>query len=154
MPWAEVKPAYDPAVRKICWREYAGHPKGCPNHGNRRDCPPMAPLLPDILDLDRPVYVIWNCFDFGKHRARMQERHPKWSERQLRCCLYWQGTARKQLRGQVQIFMFQHKDLHIIMTPEAMGVNITATMKRLGITLEWPPETITYQVALGGHRKK
>jgi predicted metal-binding protein len=34
--------------------------------------------------------------------------------------------------------------------PEAMGVNITETMKDAGIILEWPPENVTYQIALAG----
>jgi hypothetical protein len=29
-------------------------------------------------------------------------------------------------------------------------VNITETMESVGIVLEWPPENLTYQVALAG----
>lgn len=34
--------------------------------------------------------------------------------------------------------------------PEAMGVNVTATMKNLGVTLEWPPQKVVYKVAIIG----
>lgn len=34
-----------------------------------------------------------------------------------------------------------------------MGINVTETMKELGITLEWPPQKWTYQVAIAGVRK-
>ena len=37
--------------------------------------------------------------------------------------------------------------------PEAMGVNVTATMKNLGVKLEWPPETVVHKVAIIGVRK-
>jgi hypothetical protein len=35
------------------------------------------------------------------------------------------------------------------MCPEAMGVNVTATMKEIGIQLEWPPKRWAHQVAMG-----
>jgi len=38
--------------------------------------------------------------------------------------------------------------------PEAMGVNVTETMKRVGIELEWPPVNVAYQIALAGIFKK
>jgi hypothetical protein len=37
--------------------------------------------------------------------------------------------------------------------PEAMGVNVTATMKNLGVELEWPPKNIVRKVAIIGVRK-
>ena len=38
----------------------------------------------------------------------------------------------------------------ILTTPEACGVNITETMKKIGVNLEWPPRSVTYQVAIAG----
>ncbi len=38
----------------------------------------------------------------------------------------------------------------ITVVPEAMGVNVTETMKRVGIELEWPPVNVAYQIAMGG----
>ncbi|HUS88307.1 MAG TPA: hypothetical protein VMW91_02880 [Desulfosporosinus sp.] len=38
--------------------------------------------------------------------------------------------------------------------PEAMGVNVTATMKNLGIELEWPPQNVVHKVAIIGIRKE
>jgi hypothetical protein len=77
----------------------------------------------------------------------MRDRHPDWS-RQVECCLYWQGTARKQLESEIQLFYTQHPHFLATRCPEAMGVNITATMAGIGVELEWPPVTRTYQVAL------
>lgn len=153
-PAIEVVPRLDLHVRTICQRRYPGHPKGCPNWGKRHTCPPQAPLLGDLLDLDRPVYCLHNCFDLASHVARMRKRHPDWSERRLRCCLYWQGTARKQLRVKVDAFLEKHPGHLTVFVPEACGVDVTATMRSIGIELEWPPVSTVYQVALVGNPKK
>ncbi len=103
-------------------------------------------------------------FDLGyftsKCRASPHGRDPfiwdgqAWSERQLACCLYWQGTARKALRELLRWFLHRSgKGLCVIACPEAAGVNITATMKSIGVELEWPPRTVTYQVVLAGTPK-
>ncbi len=158
---AEVTPVLDESVRDLCCRPYPGHPKGCPNWGKRDTCPPAAPLLQDILTLVEPVFAVWNRFDLAAHVARMRERHPGWSDRQLYCCLCWQGTARKQLRAKIKCFLHEqnlanaldlkyHVDLLVVGCPEACGVNVTATLASIGITLEWPPRVWAYQVVLVG----
>lgn len=35
----------------------------------------------------------------------------------------------------------------------AMGVNVTETIEKIGIKLEWPPVDTTYQIALAGIKK-
>jgi hypothetical protein len=149
MNWNQVLPVLNPKVRGMCCLPYPGHKHGCPNHGQRDTCPPAAPLFPEAFDMTRPVWAVWNKFPFGEHVQRMREAHPKWSERQLACCLYWQGTARKQLREVIARFQSEHADLQVTTCPEAMGVNVTETMLQLGIEL-WPIEQWTYQVALAG----
>ena len=148
----EVKPVFlrPDSVRVLCRRPYWGHPKGCPNWGKQDTCPPRAPLLYDLLDPARPVYAVWNRFDLAAHVARMREKHPDWSDRQLYCCLYWQPRARKQLREHVIRFMWTGPLLREVGCPEACGVNVTATLAEVGITLEWPPRQWVYQVALVG----
>lgn len=153
MNWRDVQPVCDPSViRSLCQKRYPGHPKGCPNFGKRLTCPPAARLLGEIIDLAKPVWAIWNAFEIGRHAARMQQRHPNWSDRQCYCCLYWQGTARKALKGHIRAFLNHHRGFRrkIITCPEACGCNVTATMKTIGIELEWPPRAIAYQVALVG----
>lgn len=155
MPWRQVEAVIDESVRALCCEPYPNHPDGCPNYGERATCPPQAALLADALDLDKPVWAIWNVFDLAAHVERMRTRHPAWTWRQLACCLYWQPTARKALRGEIAMFLAERlgegaAGLRVIGCPEACGVNVTATMARLGERLEWPPETITYQVALAG----
>mgnify|MGYP007123669347 CR=1 FL=1 len=156
MPYSRATVVYDPKLLALCRKAYEGHPKGCPNWRKRVDCPPQAGMLPTLLDLGQPVFAVWNVFDLGAHIERMRGRHPGWSWRQLTCCLYWQGTARKALKEEIQGFLqAQPYRTHwrILTCPEACGLNVTAMMKTLGHNLEWPPMTKTYQVALAGEPK-
>jgi predicted metal-binding protein len=150
--WVEVKPVIDNAVRYLCIKPYYNHPKGCPNYGRRCSCPPYASMFGDEYDLDKPVFAIINMFFLQDHVFRMAELHPDWSERQLKCVLYWQGGARKQLAKKCAEFLKEHPGYNIETCPEAMGVNVTATLKNVGIQLEWPPVIIARQVALAGVR--
>jgi predicted metal-binding protein len=164
MPWAKLpRLEIDKSVRALCLTPYPGHPKGCPNYNKRNDCPPKVDLVEQVLDLEKQVYVVYNRFHLAEHVQTLKRKHPKWSQRQLECCLYWQGKARKQLREQVGDLLYQlyHFSTYgpgseptVLYTPEACGVDVTATMASLGITLEWPPRTYTYQVALVGYEAR
>ena len=147
-----VNPVIDPSVRELCTRPYPLHKNGCPNFSKRVDCPPTVCLIGENIDLTAPVYAVYNVYNFDKHVNKMRDKHPNWSDRQLRCCLYWQPTARKQLREKIEIFLQIKPGLAIILNPEAQGVNVTATMEKVGIRLEWPPEKVTYQIALAGKK--
>jgi hypothetical protein len=158
--FAEVAPAYlvPGKTMELCRRPYPGHARGCPNFTKKKGCPPGAKPLADVLDLTRPLWAAWNCFLFGEHVAHFKKKHPRWSKRQLECCLYWQGTARKQLSMVIEVALAQFpasaKDTVVLRCPEAHGVNVTATMLSLGVKLEWPPVTVAYQVALIGVAKR
>lgn len=146
----------DYSVRKLCLRPYPNHPHGCPNYGKKPTCPPLSPKIEDVFDMSRLVFVVWVTFDFAAHREKMKAKHPTWTQRQIDCCLYWQGGVRKKLRAEIAraLSCFQDSSEYVAFDcPEALGVNVTATMKNLDIKLEWPPETIVYKVALFGTRK-
>jgi len=154
--WIEVKPVIDLTVRKLCTHAYPGHPRGCPNYGRRPTCPPAARIFHDLFDIEAEVWAIWNRFDLAAHVERMRTRHPEWSERQLRCCLYWQNTARKQLKSTISNFhvaRMTETPLAVTRCPEAMGVDVTTTMMQAGIALEWPPKRWVYQIALAGQER-
>lgn len=155
----QVKVVLDPSVRDLCRKPYPGHPRGCPNYGKRHTCPPQAPMLSDVLDLSRQVWAVWVEFDIKAQRFKMWFKHPKWSKRQAECCLYWQGVVRKRLRREMHVFI-SDPDMELfgdrlvpIEVPEAMGVNVTETMRGIGVELEWPPERIVRKIGLLGHYK-
>lgn len=151
MPWEIVKPVFDLSVRQLCLKPYPGHPKGCQNYGAKEGCPPAARPIFDLLDPARPIWAVWNKYDLAGHVDRMKAKHPNWSWRQLVCCRYWQPTARKNLAEEcVRMLADADSFLVIVSCPEACGVNVTATMAAIGIDLEWPPTTTTYQVVLAG----
>ena len=141
--------------RGLCVKIYSNHKKGCPNYGkNDQRCPPNVPIFDTVYDLSKPVYAIYNIFSFKNHIERMREKHLKWSQRQLECCLYWQGKARKQLRERIEVFESIFKGYVITNCPEGMGVNVTKTMENVGIEIEWPPCNVTYQIAFAGQPKE
>ena len=153
-----VRPVLEPDVRRLCTRPYPNHPKGCPNHGKRPTCPPDAKLFPELIDASYDVWSLWSEFALSHHVKRMKSTHPLWTPRQLVCCLYWQGTVRKYLRNKADDWMNAYKMNHpsiadrlvLLECPEAMGINVTATMRHIGVHLEWPPKHLTRMVYLMG----
>lgn len=150
MPFSQVKLSIDYQVKNLCAQAYPGHPKGCPNFGKRWTCPPKAPKVEHVFDFSKPIFVIWNTYDLKAHLEKMEQLHPEWSDKQKNCCLYWQGSARKALRREITDFCSKYPDLFVTTCPEAMGVNVTGTMCTIGHFLQWPPKTMTYQVAVAG----
>lgn len=148
--FTRVIPVVDYSLPGMCTRAYPGHPRGCPNFGSRDTCPPRAKLLSDVFDLTKPCYCIINKFDLKSHVSRMRALHPEWSARQLVCCLYWQGTARVQLKAKIDEFERLYPGYTVTRSPEAMGLDVTKTLANVGIKLEWPPKAIAYQVAFAG----
>jgi len=146
----EVKPVIDLTVRALCKKPYPRHKHGCPNWNKKEGCPPKALPLNKVFDLTTPVYVVYNRFNLGDHVTNMINKHPDWSEAQLKCVLYWQSKARKELKNKVNIYLKSNKDLVANYCPEGNGVNVTETMKQIGIKLKYPPEKYAYQIAFLG----
>lgn len=147
-----VIPVMDLNIRSLCIEPYPNHPKGCPNYGQRDICPPKSKCLHEVLDMGRGILAVWARFDLGTHVKKMRKAHLHWSYRQLSCCLYWQGTVRKALRPYAAAAAESYEAL-LVTCPEAMGVNVTATMKNIGIELEWPPKKFTRMIYLIGVKK-
>lgn len=135
---------------KLCCRPYPNHPRGCPNYGKKTGCPPKVLPLDEVLDFEKEMYVIYTDFNIGKHAEKMKSLHPDWTERQIYCCLYWQPKARKMHKEEIERYKKEKKIGLILSSPEAMGVNVTSLMKKIGVNLEWPPKKITRLVSIGG----
>jgi len=147
----EVAPVIDYSIRALCGKPYPGHKKGCPKfRSGHIGCPPCAPFFDREFDINLPIYAVVNRFDIKSHMEKLAARNPSWSERQLRCCLYWQATARKRLKEKIGcvLRLEQFKDYESTTCPEAMGVNVSETLEMIGIILEWPPMTVAHQVAI------
>lgn len=124
--------------RSICIKKYKNHKKGCPNYGKKPDCPPDAPMFDQVFDITKPIYAIYSTYNLNAHVEKMRVKHPQWTETQLLNVLYWQGTARKYLKDNIALFneLFRSKGYYSTTSPEAMGVDVTLTLKNVGIDLE------------------
>ena len=144
----------DRAAGEWCKIPYPGHPKGCPNLCSGRDtCPPLAPKFLDVYDAKKPIYVVAQPFDLAAHVARMKAKHPEWSDRQARCVLYWQGGVRKLLRQKalefkVRMEILRGHPLQIEYCPEAMGVNVIKTAKRMSLPITTHPKELVWKIAM------
>jgi len=156
-----VTPVFRPTVRNLCKKSYPNHPHGCPNWAKRPTCPPECKLLPELVDASHDIHILWAEFPFGEHVKWMQSEHPTWSKRQLECCIYWQHSVRKYMNSASKAFqkldVIAHPEMEgrtrIWTCPEAMGVDVTATMRTIGVELEWPPKHITRMVYLFGVKR-
>ena len=138
-------------ARAWCLIPYPGHSKGCPNFNRRETCPLKAPLVGEYFDLSRKMWFVIASFNLNKHAMRMKERHPGWSDRQARCCLYWQGSVRKRLNQAVAEALAQDPGLVVTNCPEAMGVDVFTTMEAVGQPIERDPVCYVRKVAMVGY---
>lgn len=146
---------FQPEVRSWCTMPYPGHPNGCPMYNTCPRCPPQAPYLDDIFNTDLSFWLITATFDLASHAARMKARHPNWSDRQARSCLYWQNTVRSALRMTAKEFsksLSHELQVPVIFhpRPEALGVNLFRTMHRIGIPVKKNPHDTTNHALLVG----
>lgn len=118
-----------------CQIPYHGHPKGCPKYG-QRGCPPGAPFITELMDLKRPVYIAFSEFNLAAHISKKRAKFPRWTERQLRNVLYWQGTSRKQMKQRAKIAQLYSGGGVVLTCPEAHGVNVYATCLYSGLKLQ------------------
>lgn len=123
-------------VPEWCRLPYQRHPKGCPNYGKKNVCPPQAPYITDVIDIKKPMYLVFSEFNLEAHMDKMKARHPTWSEAGLRNVLYWQKTSRKQLKERTGIAKGLLKTNVVIYLPEAAGVHVYATAFHSGLKLE------------------
>jgi len=156
MPYVNITPVIVPSVKGLCTKPYSGHKNGCPNYAKKAGCPPSPLVLSDVIDIRKTVFAIYNRYPLSVHVQKMRDKFPSWSERQLYCCLYWQPTARRQLKAEIEKFLSEKwPQTVIVKCPEALGLNVTETMRQplleLGQpTLEWPPVNYAYQIVLAG----
>lgn len=142
----------DLRAREWCKRPYPNHPKGCPNYGESKNCPPKCPLITDFIDVVQGGYLHIVEFDMATYVEKMKKAHPLWTERQLRNPLYWQGSVRKRLKESTESRLGKGEVYTLI--PEAMGVHVFRTVMKLGIPIKVFPEKKVHKIALSGKGKQ
>lgn len=142
---------YDKKARDGTWCRlpYPGHPKGCPNFPK---CPAKHP---DIQKLKGFYwYAVIEKFNLQDHAKKMAAAHPKWTERQCRNLLYWQGGVRKRLTEKAIRAADPFYEDVILKIPEASGVNVFETMAHVGIQIQRNKPGQIIKVILIGKRKE
>jgi hypothetical protein len=134
-----------------CQLPYPNHPHGCPNYNQRNWCPPIAPLVSEFFDLAKQHWFLMIEFDLAAHVEAFRLRHPDWSDRRLKCLLYWQNHVRSIQREQINDFRIQFPGTIFTQLPEAMMVNVLRTLQHLGIQFETKPTRKVLKVALIGY---
>jgi len=120
-----------------CRIPYPGHKHGCPKYGDDGGaCPPLAVPVDEVLNLDAPMYLVHSEFDPLCHVDAWKRDHPKATDRQARCVLYWQFKSRKQMRQRSAIAAGSTGANVILHCPEGRGVNVYATARIAGLHLE------------------
>lgn len=137
----------DYRAREWCKLPYPNHPKGCPNYGKRFSCPPQAPRIEDWTDLYKKMWFVYVTFNLEEHAELMLLRHPRWTERQARCLLYWQPKVNKELKQVTWDFASDRLN-RISYCPEAMGINVIQTVQNLGLPIEKKPTKMVYKISL------
>lgn len=136
----------------MCLRRGGSFRAGCPNYGKKKGCPPRE-LISDVLDLDKPAYLILTEINLEERVKPIREAHLDWSDKAVYNPRYWQPAARKEHEKTITEFLENYENQYIERNPEGAGVNVDAVCKKYGIELEWPPRKITRIVSIAGTRK-
>ncbi len=134
-----------------CQLPYPRHKKGCPNYNKSDKCPPKARPLNQIFDLKKDHYFLINKFNLKKHIIRMKFNNPKLTINQAKCVLYWQNKVKAHMRYIFRILLGHDIKLIYNDIPEAHGVNVIKTLRKLNINVEIKPLTYVHKVALIGY---
>jgi len=137
-----------PETREWCKLPYTGHPKGCPNYGISKECPPKIEKVNKIFNLSKKHWFAIE--EFTNTCKKMLLLHKNWSQKQTKCCLYWQNSVRKKLKEQCLEFIYSHPNCIYTLIPEAMGINVFRTAYKHGIKINRNAYPIVYKIALIG----
>jgi hypothetical protein len=83
----------------------------------------------------------------------MKQIHPKWSDRQCRCLLYWQPRVRAQLSSMCMRFQSAHPGSVFTLVPEAMGVHVIRTAQTLHVPIVTRLRRTVFKVGLVGYSR-
>lgn len=136
-------------AREWCKLPYPGHENGCPEYGEKEWCPDNVPEIEEFIDLKREKWLVVARFDIDRFEGRTEERHRDKS-RYKRCDL-WKESVESKIEKFIERFVSGETDLVSTLAPEAMGVQVFATARKLGIPIKKEPEDYVYRIALVGH---
>jgi len=72
---------FDKAIKALCGIPYYDHPKGCPYFNTRETCMGNSPLIDEVLDLERELFVIYTPHIIGTIAEKTRLNNPQWTEK-------------------------------------------------------------------------
>ncbi len=138
-------------INQWCKLPYPRHPKGCPNYDKNDRCPPRAKPLDKIFDLKMDHYFIIYKYNLKEHMENMKKNNPKLTHNQQKCVLYWQGKVRKEMKLVFKLLLQSDSKLIYNDIPEAHGVNVIKTLRKLNIPIEIKPENYIHKISIIGY---
>jgi len=123
-------------VCKLCQQPYLHHPKGCPNFGTNKECPPYILHLTDQYDLST-IHMLLVKFPFAEYIERKGKYHPDWTLRALANQRHWQLNLLADLRKYWKDIQPEYPGYTFVKNPEGQGVNVEETLVNHDIYLHW-----------------
>lgn len=147
--YENIKPITHPKeeIYELCTQHYYHNGRsntGCPNFGNV-DCPPNIEHISEAFREDS-MHLLTVEFPFQEYIDIKKEKHPKWGNRALINQRHWQGHLKSILDRYWERMRDRYPNHVVIRNPEAMGVNIEETMKKLGIKLQWCEQNEKHEI--------
>jgi predicted metal-binding protein len=169
MPWKEISKdliIFDPIVQSYCNNpEYL-----CPYYGHSWACPPNAPYLEEEIMNYKKYYLIYTKFDLkgkkhNKHKKSLSYSYMRENmEYEMENFLETHREKFNELRilwdGHCRICEKEDKKCSIEdddpcrypdkirYSMEAVGIDVTQTVKNVNIDIEWPPINHVYRFGL------
>jgi len=144
----------DPRARDGTWCQlpYPNHIKGCPNY-------PLCITKREPFESFREKYewhAYYTWFDIEawaeKRKKDAENRGTPITEKQARIVYLWQGHVESEIRKRIINDMGEGDIL--LEVPEAYGINMFATMKKVGISLKADYSKMVCKIMLLGKNKR
>lgn len=156
IPLPEV--VYDLRAKDGTWcaKPSRDYPKGCPNFP---DCPQRYMDFKKIDEGFGPFkwFAVIEEFNIAAWEEAQRQKHLSegWSRKQLRNPRHWQKGVMSRLRTKSLSLINCIMGDVLLEIPESQGVNVIATMAKVGITFNWGLEAKVFKkVMLVGRVKE
>jgi predicted metal-binding protein len=131
----------DHGVREKCALPYPGHPEGCPQYGKSEECPPLAPLVEDFIDLTKSHYFIIAEFtDISEDYQYIDQKESLQEKRRNRLLQDIMNRLQQVFPG-----------TRYTVRPSALGIDVHDTVKALDIFMDPHPKKSQKRVVLLGY---
>lgn len=169
MPWEEIPKnaiIFDPEVQTYC-----NNPKyRCPFYGHSWGCPPEAPYLEDEIMKYEKFYLIYiklnlndesrkdnrKGYNYNEMRERMEREMDKFfilhQNKFNEIRILWDGHCRICEKENEKCSINNGSPCRypdkIRYSMEAVGIEVSQTVKNVNIDIEWPPVNHVYRFGL------